>query len=223
MSAELPKLRDTLDESRKVAERAREAMAATLKQRDQVEPLLKQVPEQAALLAEQLPKLGMDLAKVLRDTDKFKEVAASLREAQKNIDSAVNRWPQLRFMLTRTATLLQATQKQMNQALDNREELESAMRQTITLAEAFAILLPQFTGQLDRQLAQHELALGDLGQSIQEVSTSVPVYSRTAVSLVSTARLLLWLLGPIFGLHGMYLAATAIRMRRIKSTWYPVL
>ena len=97
------------------------------------------------------------------------------------------------------------------------------MRQTIMLAEAFAILLPQFTGQLDRQLTQHELALDDLGQSIHEVSASVPVYSRTAVSLVRTARLLLWLLGPIFGLHGMYLAGTAIRMRRIKSTWYPVL
>jgi DNA repair ATPase RecN len=213
MSAELPKLRDTLDESRKVAERARLAMAVALKQRDQVEPLLKQVPEQAALLAEQLPRLGTDLVKVLRETEKLDTVAVSLREAQKSIDVATKRWPQLRSMLTNSATLLQATRKQLNQALDNRQEFESAMRQTILLAETFAILLPEFTGQIDRQLAQHERALGDLGQSIHEVGVAVPVYSQTAVRLIQTARLLLWLLGPIFALHGLYLAWTAVRSR----------
>lgn len=223
LAAELPKLRETLDESRKVAERTREAMAAALKQRDQVEPLLKQVPEQAALLAEQLPRLGADLAKVLRETNKLKDVAASLRQAQKGIDAAVERWPQLRNVLTRSATLLQATQKQLSQALDNRQEFESAMRQTILLAETFAILLPEFTGQIDRQLAQHEHALGDLGQSIHEVTASVPVYSRTVVRLVQTARVLLWLLGPIFALHGLYLVWTAVLMRKVKTAWYPVL
>jgi uncharacterized phage infection (PIP) family protein YhgE len=213
MSAELPKLRDTLDESRKVAEKAREAMAVALKQRDQVEPLLKQVPEQAALLAEQLPRLGMDLAKVLRETEKLSSVAGSLRDAQKSIDVAMNRWPQLRSMLTHSATLLQAMRKQLDQALDNRQDFESAMRQTILLAETFAILLPEFTGQLDRQLAQHERALGDLGRSIHDVTAAVPVYSQTAVRLIQTARLLLWLLGPIFALHGLHLAWTTMRRR----------
>jgi uncharacterized phage infection (PIP) family protein YhgE len=223
ITAELPKLRETLDESRKVAERARTAMATALNQRDQIEPLLKQVPEQAAILAEQLPRLGADLAKVLRETDKLKQVAVSLREAQKSIDMAVDRWPQTREMLTRSAILLRATQKQLNQALENRQEFESAMRQTILLAETFAILLPEFTDQIDRQLAQHEHALGDLGQSIHEVSASVPVYSHTASRLVQTARLLLWLLGPIFALHGIYVAWNALRSRRLNSAGYPAI
>jgi len=220
---ELPHLRETLDESRKVADKTREAMAVALEQREKVEPLLKQVPEQAALLAEQLPRLGADLSKVLRETDKLKEVAASLRQAEKSIDVAVIRWPQLRSMLMRSSTLLHATQTQLGQALGNRQEFESAMRQTILLAETFAILLPEFTNQIDRQLAEHERALGDLGQSIHEVTASVPVYSRTAVSLVNTARILLWLFGPIFALHGGYLAWTGLRTRRIKAVWFPAL
>jgi uncharacterized phage infection (PIP) family protein YhgE len=223
LSAELPKLRDTLDESRKVAEKTRAAMAAALKQRDQVEPLLKEVPEQAARMAEELPKLGADLAKVLRDTEKLKEVALALKQAQKGIEEAVARWPQLRTTLSRSAVLLRATQKQLNQALDNRQDYEAAMRQTVLLAETFAILLPEFTDQIDRQLAQHERSLGDLGQSIHEVSVSVPVYGRTAVRLVQTARLLLWLLGPIFAVHGIYLVWTARRLRRSRAAWFPAL
>jgi hypothetical protein len=198
-------------------------MATALKQRDQIEPLLKQVPEQAAALAEQLPRLGSDLAKVLRETDKLKHVAVSLRDAQKNIDMAVERWPQTRVMLTRSATLLQATQKQLNQALENRQEFESAMRQTILLAETFAILLPEFTSQIDRQLAQHEQSLGDLSQSVHEISASVPVYSQTASRLVQTGRLLLWLLGPIFALHGVYLVWTGLRTLRLNSAWFPTI
>jgi uncharacterized phage infection (PIP) family protein YhgE len=221
LATELPRLRETLDESRRVAEKTRETMAAALKQREQVEPLLKQVPEQAALLAEQLPRLGADLASVLRQTDKLEEVAASLRQAEKGIDTATVAWPGLRSMLLRSSTLLKATQKQLDQALGNRQEFESAMRQTILLAETFAIVLPEFTGQIDRQLAQHENALSDLGQSIHEVTTSVPVYSRAAVQMVQTARVLLWLLGTIFALHGVYLAWSARRMRSEKTALYP--
>jgi hypothetical protein len=223
LATELPKLRETLDESRKVAEKTRAAMAAALKQRDQVEPLLKQVPEQAAILAEQLPRLGADLAKVLRETKQLKEVAVSLRQAEAGVDVAMIRWPQLRAMLMRSATLLKATQKQLDQALDNREEYESAMRQTILLARTFAVLLPEFTSQIDRQLAEQERTLRDLSASINEVGAAVPVYERTAVRLVQTARILLWLLGPIFALHGFYLIYTGLQMRKQKTTWCPTL
>lgn len=223
LAAELPKLRETLDESRRVAEKTREAMASALKQRDQVEPLLKQVPEQAARMAEELPRLGADLTRVLRDTDKLKDVAIALKQAQKSIDMAVERWPQLRTTMGRSAVVLRATQSQLNQALENRQEYEAAMRQTIILAETFAILLPDFTEQIDRQLAENEYALKDLGRSIHEVSASVPVYERTAVRLVETARVLLWLLGPIFALHGLYLVWLGRPRRKRRVAWHPML
>jgi methyl-accepting chemotaxis protein len=209
ITTELPKLRSTLQESRKVADSTRQAMAAALKQRDQVEPLLKEIPEQASRLAEELPKLGTDLAKVLRDTASLKEVAESLRQAQKGIDTAVARWPELRTSLKGSATLLKATQEQLKQALANRREYESALRQTSLLAEAFASLLPDYLEQLEGQLAEQERSLGDLSQNMHDIGDTVPVYSRTATRMVQTARLLLYLLGPIFGLHGFYLAMSS--------------
>src|SRR5262249_38386717 len=117
----------------------------------------------------------------------------------------------LRASLRRSATLLKATQEQLKQALDNRHEYEAALRQTTVLAEAFATLLPYFTEQLEQQLAQQEQSLDDLGQNMHTVSDSVPVYGKTALRMVQTAQLLLYLLAPIFGLHGFYLAMSSRR------------
>src|SRR5207248_2886182 len=61
----LPKLNEALEESRKAALATREALGTALKQQEKVEPLLKDVPEHAARLAEELPRLGEELAKVL--------------------------------------------------------------------------------------------------------------------------------------------------------------
>src|SRR5262245_25088189 len=89
LATDLPKLRASLEESKKVADRSREALANALQQQDKVEPLLKNVPEHATRLAESLPKVGADLSRILRDTEKLKDVASSLRQAQKGIDSAL--------------------------------------------------------------------------------------------------------------------------------------
>ncbi|HZT80555.1 MAG TPA: hypothetical protein VFA26_10040 [Gemmataceae bacterium] len=214
ISADLPKLRGSLEESRKVADRTRLAMAEALRQRDKVEPLLKEVPEHAAKLAEDLPALSAGLAKVLRDTQGLQEIAASLRQAQKGIDAAVKRWPELRTTLSRSAGLLRATQAQMRQVLDNRQEYESALRQMIRLADIYAYLLPVFVDQLDRHLEEQERSLAELGQSIDEVSEAVPVYERTATRIVQTGKLLSWLVAGIVGLHGAYLMLSVRLGRR---------
>jgi uncharacterized phage infection (PIP) family protein YhgE len=205
LASELPKLRESLEESRKVADRSRAALAAALKQQDKVEPLLKKVPEQAAVLAEELPKLGADLARVLRDTEKLKDLAGSLRQAQKGLDGAVKRWPELRKTLTRSATLLRAAQQQLGNVVEHRREYEQALDETITLTEEFADRLPQLTHHLDGQLREQEESFNELGQSLDEVSAALPAYARTAVRLVQATRLLLWLVAGIVGLHGAYL------------------
>jgi uncharacterized phage infection (PIP) family protein YhgE len=205
LASELPKLRASLEESRKVADRSREALANALKQQDKVEPLLKKVPEQAASLAEELPKLGADLARVLRDTEKLKDLAASLRQAQKGIDGAVKRWPELRQTLARSATLLKAAQQQLGNVVEHRREYEQALDETIALTEEFADRLPQLTHHLDGQLGEQEQSFDELGRSIDEVSAALPAYGRTASRLVQATRLLLWLVAGIVGLHGAYL------------------
>jgi ABC-type transporter Mla subunit MlaD len=205
LAAELPKLRESLDESRKVADRSREALAVALKQQDKVEPLLKKVPEQAARLADELPKLGADLARVLRDTEKLKDLADSLRQAQKGVDGAVTRWPELRKTLRRSATLLKSAQQQLRNVVEHRRDYEEAVSDTVALTEEFADRLPQFTHSLDGQLREQEQSFDELGRSIDEVGAALPAYARTASRLVQATRLLLWLVAGVVGLHGVYL------------------
>jgi tetrahydromethanopterin S-methyltransferase subunit B len=214
MAADLPALRTSLTESAKVVVKTREALALALKQQDKVEPLLKDVPEHAARLVEELPKLGGDLARILRDTRRLKEVAAALRQANKGIDNAVARWPELRITLTRFATTLQVTHGQLDQALQHREEYETAMKQSILLGDSFAELLPLVTDQIDNRLEEEEQALDELGQSLDEVKGALPAYASTTSHLLQAGRLLAWLVALIVGLHGCYLMLSVRLGRR---------
>jgi methyl-accepting chemotaxis protein len=209
MSGDLPKLQASIDESRKIADKTRQALAAALKDQDKLEALLRDVPDHSARLAEQLPKMTAELSKLLRETKHLKEVAALLRQAQKGIEMAVSHWPELRKTLAQSATVLRETQRQLQQTLEHRQEYEAALKQTIVLTEAFTTLLPLFTQQLDAQLREQERGLDDLGKSIDEVGESLPPTMQSTVQLMRTARLLVWLVAGIVGLHGIYLALSA--------------
>lgn len=214
LAGELPRIRAALDESRKVVDTTRAALATALQQQDKVEPLLRDIPEQAARLAEELPKLGGDLARILRDTGRLKEVANALRQAQTGIGLAVARWPELRATLTRSAALLQATRQQLDQVLHNREQYEAAMQQTVILADSFAAMLPLLTDQLDSRLDEEEQALDELGQSLEEAGAALPVYGQTTSSVLQTGRWLAWLVAAFVGLHGCYLLLGVCMGRR---------
>jgi hypothetical protein len=205
LEADLPKLRSSLEESRKMADRTRDALATALKQQDKLEAVLKSVPEHSARLAEELPKLTGDLSRVLRETERLKEVAATLRQAQKGVNAAVAKWPELKTNLSKAATLLRATQLQVRQALARRQEYEAALKQSIVLAESFATLLPIYLESLDLQLAEQERGLDDLSHGLDDVSATIPEYARATNGLVGTARLLAWLVAGIVLLHAAYL------------------
>ena len=202
LGEDLPKLRDSINESRKVAETTRDALGNALAQQDKVEALLKDVPAHAALLADELPRLGSDLSKVLRETKHLKEVAGYLREGQKGVEAAVARWPQLRKTLSQSARLLRTAQQQMQNALAHRDDYEKAMDQTLVLARTFSAVLPLMTEQMEDQLQEQEASLKNLGESIDQTSAVLPEWDRTASRILLTTRLLLCLMGAIFGLHG---------------------
>jgi methyl-accepting chemotaxis protein len=204
LTMDLPKLRQSLEESRKMAARTREALGGALKQQDQLEALMKNVPEHAARLAEELPRLGASLAKVLRDTARLKEVAALLRQTQKSIDTAVSRWPELRKNLGRSAVLLRATQGQLKYVLDHRTEYEASMQQTLTMSRTISAALPLLTEQLEQDLQEQEQSLSSLGDGIDEVTGVLPGAANVASRLLQTTRLLLCLLALAFAFHGSY-------------------
>lgn len=214
LSRDLPKLRQALEESRKAAGTTREALANALKQQDKVEALLKSVPEHAAHLTEQLPQLADSLAKILRDTARLKEVGKLLRQAQKAIDDALQRWPELRKNLGRSSVLLRHTQSQLNHVLTHRDEYEASLKHTLVLSRTISAALPLLTEQLEMELDDQESALTNLDDSINDVRESLPGLAHNASNILQTTRLLLLLMAAIFALHGGYLIAGARLGRR---------
>jgi hypothetical protein len=210
---ELPQFRKTLQASRRLVDRSRDALGVALKNREQIEPLLRDVPEHAQRLADSLPRVGQGLARVLRDTGRLKGVARGLRNAQKAIDGVAGRWPDLATVLGNSAILLKVMQSQLDQALLHRKDYEKVMSQMVLLAEAFAVMLPYMTDQLLGQIAEEEEALEDLGHNIDEVGEMVPAYGEMAGRFLEIGRWLAWLVAAIVGLHGTYLVLS-VRMGR---------
>jgi uncharacterized phage infection (PIP) family protein YhgE len=217
LQKDLPGLRDSLDSSRKVVNATRMALDHSLRNQEKLAPLLKSIPQHAARLAEELPQVSSDLAKILRETAKLKEMAGMLRQTQKSMDVAVARWPELRGNLAQSAVLIRATQKQMADALKHRKEYEASARQTIILTETFASLLPFLTKQVEEHLLQEEQSLNDLGDSLDEVADVLPACSHSATRLLRTTQLLLLVVAAVAGLHGIYLVLGA----RLGPTYSP--
>ncbi len=209
LNKELPKVRESLDESRKMVAKTREALALALDQQGKIEPLLKDMPAHAAKLAADLPKITGDLAKVFRDTDRLKDVADSLRQARKGIDAAVARWPEMQAALKRSGKLMRATRGQLDHAVEHRKDYEAALKQSIVLVESFAALMPLLTDQLDSRLDEEDHALSELEASLREVQAVLPVYARTTGQVVEAGRWLAWLVALLIGLHGVYLMISA--------------
>lgn len=200
---DLPKIRAAVDESRTVIARTREGIGMALKQQDVLEPLLRRVPEQAAALAENLPKLAEDLSRLLRETGQVKEIVVLLRQGEKSLDQAMTNWPKLRLSLARAAEILRTTQRQLTVAVDNKDQYEAALKVGAMLAQAFSNALPLFTEHLEADLEQHESSLEDLRENLAEVRLTIPTVADGTAHMVLLARWLLTLVGAIFLVHGL--------------------
>jgi hypothetical protein len=209
MSVDLPKMMESLDESRRLVDKTRDTLGTALRQQEKLEPVLKAMPDRAARLAVTLPRLGEDLARLLRGTGRLRDLATMLRKTQKTFDLAIARGPELRDGLAGTAGLLRATRDQLDLVLRNREQYEAAMGESIRLAETLSTLLPLLAEQLSTHLQEQERGLNDLEKSIGEVSGALPAYEQTTVRLLRMGRILAWLVAVAVGLHGAYLVASA--------------
>jgi uncharacterized phage infection (PIP) family protein YhgE len=209
---ELPRFRTSLEQSHKVIRTTRQALSTTLEQQERIEPVLNRLPKNLARLTDELPQLITELTKVLRETARLREIATALRQAEKTIDHASSRWPELRTSLGKSAELLRGTQKQLQAVLGQRSDYESLFRQTVILSATFAESLPSLVQQVEDGLSQQEESLGDLDDSIEQVRESVPTMARSASRILITTRVLLGLVALMVGLHAGYVLA---------GTWTP--
>jgi hypothetical protein len=182
-----------------------------LAQEGKSEPLLKELPIHLSALAEELPRLSGNLSRVLADTQSLRDLAAALRRAERGFDIAAARWPDLQRLLGRSADLLRSARRQLDFTLAHRHEYESALKQTVSLADAFASMLPLMTEHLDQQLREQELALDELGHSIDDFNDVLPKASAETVQMLQTLRLLLTLVAAAVSLHATYLFVGVLR------------
>jgi chromosome segregation ATPase len=205
-----------LKELRKGVFSTRQVFETMLHQHAQMEPLVRDMPDNAARLAEQLPQISRGLAQVLREVGRLREVIGTLRQAEKGITNVVNDWPQLQQRLGRSVIILRTARSQINYALDHRDEYQLALEQVALLAKTIATSLPVLTSQVEADLAEQDQSLDGLQTSIEDVTRLLPATGRTANRVVQLSRLLLGLLAGVFGLHAIYLL-TAGRLTSLQA------
>lgn len=213
MADNLPRLRSALTDSRRVVDRTRDVLGNVLNQDGKDSALLKDLPAHLSGLAEELPVLSANLSRVLTDTKSLRDLATALRRAEKGFDVAVARWPDLKRLLGRSADLLRSARRQLDFTLEHRQDYEAALRQTVALADTFASMLPLMTEHLDQQLREQELALDELGQSIDDFNEVLPETASQTVRMLQTIRLLLVLVSAGVSLHGVYLILGIVARR----------
>lgn len=152
------------------------------------------------------PKGLVNLGKSLSTTAALldKDAGKAMRHAEKSITEASERWPETRASLAKSAELLRATRKQLQDALTNRHEFEELLQQTMILTTTFAESLPVLIQQLEVGLTRQEVSLDELGRSIDQVTEAVPQAARSATSLLVTVRVLLGLVAVLVALHAGY-------------------
>jgi hypothetical protein len=167
MGRELPKVRAAVDSSRQILEKSRHTLSVVLKHRDMIEPLIKSLPETAARLADDLPKLTKQFSATLRDTQRLKEMAQGLRETQAHLDKSVAGWPEVRRTLASAADAIQARRQQLDSAL---------------AAEA------SYERQLHARRVSEERSLSALRFSLESVADSQSAHAANAGRLLTTVR-----------------------------------
>ncbi|MBI1918082.1 MAG: hypothetical protein HYS12_25605 [Planctomycetes bacterium] len=198
-AASLPHMQKSLDESRKSVARTRDALGRALKDHDKLEAVLKGIPQNTARLAEELPTLSADLAKVLREAERLKEVSANLRQTQKDMASAVAKLPKARQGLRDSAVRLRELQKKLDVAVQSPRSKDT-LEKTVELTEAAAQVVPLLAARLEQMDAPHQ-GLATLSEKLGEVRGSLPQMADSTVTLVTLLRWLLWCAALLVVVH----------------------
>jgi tetratricopeptide (TPR) repeat protein len=193
LGAELPKVREALASSRQILDRSRDTLGTVLQYRGLIEPLVKSLPDTAARLAEDLPKLSKQLAATLRETQRLQEVANSLRATQQQLDRSIAAWPETRKTLVKSAEGLRANRDRLDRVLvgHGKRDLGSA-----SLDNLLAQATPAWQEQVEHAAGAEKAELAELGHSLQQAAEAQNVQ---AVAMTQVVSLLRWTLAVVAG------------------------
>jgi len=194
-----------LKEARTAVQQSKRFLETAMIQHAEMGPLFRELPAHAARFAEELPRIGKNLVRVLRDTARLKDVAVVLRQAKMGLDQMVESWPDLTKRLAQSVVVLRAVRKQLQYTLDHRGEYETALQEGSMLLKTLATSLPVFTRQVEHDLEEQVQSLSGLDRSISDVTATLPGMARSSSRVLRLVRLLVALLAGIFALHACYL------------------
>jgi len=173
-AANLPLVQKSLDDSKKTVKTLRDMLGNAVKNQDKLDPVLKSLPEKTAQLAKALPMLLADFQKVLKETEKLKEISKGLQQAEGLLASAERSWPGARDGLLKSAGQLRELKVKIDDGLKNP----------------------------GARLQRQEEGLEKLRGSLEEVKEAIPGTSRTVAGIVTAVRWLFWVIAGLLVLHG---------------------
>jgi len=173
-AANLPLIQKSLDDSKKTVKTLREMLGNAVKNQDKLDPVLKTLPEKTSQLAKALPLLLDDFQKVLKETEKLKEISKGLGQAEGLLASAEKSWPGARDGLMKSAKQLRELKVKIDDGLKNP----------------------------GARLQRQEESLVNLRGSLQEIKEAIPGTSQTVAGVVTAVRWLFWVIAGLLVLHG---------------------
>ena len=197
---ELPQLRKSLEQSQRVVRTTREGAVAGSGPAREARTGFEASTGASGAAGRGATATDRRAGPRFRETGR-KDVALALRQAEKSMSQASAGRPQVREGLSKSASLLRATQKQMQGALVHREDYERTLHQTVELTVMFAESLPVMLEEVETGLQQQETSLGELGDSIDRVSETVPEMGSSISQILLMTRSLMGLFAAALGLH----------------------
>ncbi len=184
--------------------------------RPELMQLAERLQSQTRTVANNVKHQSIDFNTIQAMRDALAEIATTLDGLARTpaAEGEAGLSPDVRATLQRSATLLRTSSNQINRALEHRDGYEETVKQSVALAETFAATLPLLTEQLDNRLAEEDHALTELGNSLQEVQSCLPVYNRMTADVLFCGRLLAWLGSALAAMHAGYLILSASLGRR---------
>ena len=187
----LPEFRAAVSDSIKTVDGAKGMLDNALKQRDAIEPVLKDLPKQFVFLSEEFPKLTLKFTDLIRETSKITQTAKVLRETSMRTRAACEGLPQIQASISRGTKLLASSQQQLKHVIVNRDKYDMALQQTVVTLESLSVTIPATKSQIDQRLHEQKVILAGFEGTAQETQEMVSAY---LASLRYTVKLLKFLL-----------------------------
>ncbi len=192
LGRQLPQIRAAVSDSKKTVDAAKMMLDNALKQRDTIEPILRELPEQFVFLSEEFPKLALNFTALMRETSKINQAAAVLRETAMRTRKAGEELPKIRSAISRGARLLANSQQQLNHVINNREKYDAALGQTVVTLEGLSVAIPATKSQIDERLKEQKLILERFAVTATQTNNMIASLQASLSNRINLIRMLLY-------------------------------